>query len=69
MFHKKRDCCPPPTLLSPLQLFSISPIQDQTEIRHSDTNEVTEAESQAVLNTLTVHDFQDAFKEWKKCWE
>jgi hypothetical protein len=24
--------------------------------------EVIEAESQAVLNTLTVHDFQDAFK-------
>jgi hypothetical protein len=26
-----------------------------------DTIEVTEAESQAVLNTLTEHDFQDAF--------
>jgi hypothetical protein len=30
---------------------------------HFDTNEVTEAESQAVLNTLTEHDFQDAFKK------
>jgi hypothetical protein len=29
---------------------------------HFDTTEVTEAESQAVLNTLTEHDFQDAFK-------
>jgi hypothetical protein len=28
-----------------------------------------EAESQAVLNTLTEHDFQDAFKEWQKRWE
>jgi hypothetical protein len=30
--------------------------------RHFDTTEVIEAESQAVLNTLTEHDFQDAFK-------
>jgi hypothetical protein len=28
-----------------------------------------EAESQAVLNTLTEHDFQDAFKNWQKRWE
>jgi hypothetical protein len=30
--------------------------------RHFDTVEVMEAESQAVLNTLTEHDLQDAFK-------
>jgi hypothetical protein len=30
--------------------------------RHFDTNEVKEAESQAVLNTLTEHDLQDASK-------
>jgi predicted helicase len=30
---------------------------------HFDTIEVIEAESQAVLNTLTDHDFQDAFKK------
>jgi hypothetical protein len=30
--------------------------------RHFDTTEVMEAESQAVLNSLTEHDFQDAFK-------
>jgi hypothetical protein len=30
--------------------------------RHFDTIEVIEAESQAVLNTLTEHDFQNAFK-------
>jgi hypothetical protein len=29
---------------------------------HFDTTEIIEAESQAVLNTLTDHDFQDAFK-------
>jgi hypothetical protein len=33
---------------------------------HFDTTEVIEAESQVVLNTLTEHDFQDAFKEWQK---
>jgi hypothetical protein len=31
--------------------------------RHFDTIQVMEAESQAVLNTLTEHDFQDAFKK------
>jgi hypothetical protein len=30
---------------------------------HFDTTEVIEAESQAVLNTLTEHDFQDAIKK------
>jgi hypothetical protein len=34
---------------------------------HFDTTEVIEAELQAVLNTLTEHDFQDAFKQWQKC--
>jgi hypothetical protein len=28
-----------------------------------------EAESQAVLNTLTEHAFQDAFKKQKKLWK
>jgi hypothetical protein len=32
--------------------------------RHFYTTEVIEAESQAVLNTLTEHDFQDALKKW-----
>jgi hypothetical protein len=30
---------------------------------------VIKAELQAVLNTLTEHDFQDAFKNSQKCWE
>jgi hypothetical protein len=29
---------------------------------------VIETESQAVLNTLTEHDSQDAFKKWQKRW-
>jgi hypothetical protein len=30
---------------------------------------VLKAELQAVLNILTEHDFQAAFKKWQKCWE
>jgi hypothetical protein len=37
--------------------------------RHFVTTEVIEAELQAVLNTLTEHDFQDAFKKWQKRWD
>jgi hypothetical protein len=33
---------------------------------HFDTIEVIEAESKAVLNTLTEHDFLDAFKNGRK---
>jgi hypothetical protein len=37
--------------------------------RHFDTVEVTKADSQAVLNSLTEHGIQDAFKYWQKRWE
>jgi hypothetical protein len=33
---------------------------------HFDKIEMIETESQAVLNTLTEHDFQDAFRKWQK---
>jgi hypothetical protein len=36
---------------------------------HFDTIEVIEAETQVALNTLTEHDFQDAFKKWQKHWD
>jgi hypothetical protein len=36
-------------------------LQKKLKDRHFDITEVMEAESQAVLNTLTEHDFQDAF--------
>jgi hypothetical protein len=38
-------------------------------ILHFDTAEATEAESRAVLNSLTEHDFQDAFTKWQPRWE
>jgi invasion protein IalB len=37
--------------------------------RHFATIEVTQAEPQAVLNSLTEHGFQDAFKARQKRWE
>jgi hypothetical protein len=42
--------------------LSVFPIQDETI-------EVFAAEPQAVLNTLTEHVFQDAFKDWQKLRE
>jgi hypothetical protein len=46
--------------------FSVFP---RLKGRHFDTIELIEAESQAVLNTLTEHDFQDAFRKCQKRWE
>jgi hypothetical protein len=43
--------------------FLVSQIEGKTERPPLNTTEVIEAESQAVLNTLTDHDFQDAFKK------
>jgi hypothetical protein len=37
--------------------------------RHFDTIEAIEAKLQAVLNTVTEHDFQDAFKNRQNRWE
>jgi hypothetical protein len=39
----------------------LSGLKIKLKRRHFDTIEVLEAESQAVLNTPTEHDFQDAF--------
>jgi hypothetical protein len=36
---------------------------------HFHTIEVMVAGSQVVLNTLTEHDFQNAFTKWQKRWE
>jgi hypothetical protein len=37
--------------------------------RHFYTNKMIGAESQAMLNALTEHDFQDTFKKWQGRWE
>jgi hypothetical protein len=42
------------------------PLKIRLKGRHFDTTEVIEAESQAVLNTLTEHDFQDVINILQK---
>jgi hypothetical protein len=50
------DCRPPPTLI-----FSVSRLKMKLKGCCFDAIKVSEAELQAALNTLTEHDFQDAF--------
>jgi hypothetical protein len=47
------------TFVSHPPYFSVT----RLKMKHSEITEVIEAESQAVLNSLTGHDFQDAFKK------
>jgi hypothetical protein len=49
------------------RLFSILKIK--LKGHHFDTIEVTGSESQAVLNALSEHDFQEAVQKWQKRWE
>jgi hypothetical protein len=53
----------------PLYFSLFSRLKIKLNGRHFDKTEAIEAESQAVLNTLTEQDFQDAFKKWQKRWE
>jgi hypothetical protein len=63
LFHQgildqnQHDCRP-----HSLYFYLFPRLKTKLKGRHFDTIEVIEAESQAVLNTLTDHDFQDAFK-------
>jgi hypothetical protein len=52
------------TVVPPPTLFPLFPrLKIKLKGQHSDSVEVIEAESQAVLNTFTEHDFQYAFKK------
>jgi hypothetical protein len=55
--------------LHPPYLSLLLRLKEKTERPSFDIIEVIEAESQAVVNTLTEHDFQDAVKKWQKRWE
>jgi histone-lysine N-methyltransferase SETMAR len=55
--------------LAPSDFSLLSRLKIKLKGRRFDTIEVIEAEWQAVLNTLTAHDFRDAFKKWQKRWE
>jgi hypothetical protein len=58
------DCRLPPTLL----FFMFLWLKIKPKHRHFGTIEVIEGESQAVLNTLAEHNFQDTFTQWRKRW-
>jgi hypothetical protein len=59
-----------PTCLTwPPETFLFPQLKIKLKGRRLDTTEVIEAKLQAVLNTLTEHDFQDAFKKWQTHWE
>jgi hypothetical protein len=55
-YQRQHGCRPPPTLL-----FSTSRLKIKLRGRQLDSIQLINAELQAVLNTLTDHDFQDAF--------
>jgi hypothetical protein len=44
-------------------------LQIKLKAHYFGTVEVIEAESQAALNAVTEHSFQDEFKKWQKRWE
>jgi hypothetical protein len=54
-YQKQHECYPPPILI-----FSVSRLKIKLKCRYFNTIEVNEAESQAVLNIVTEHDFQVA---------
>jgi hypothetical protein len=62
--QKQFDCLPHPSFFSLFPRLNI-----KLKGSHFDTTEAIKVESQAVLNTLTEHDFQDAFKKGQKHWE
>jgi hypothetical protein len=50
------------TVLPPTLVFTFFLSKIKLKDRHFDIIDAIEAESQAMLNTITEHDFQDAFK-------
>jgi hypothetical protein len=58
MFDQNQDGC----RLHPPYFFVFPRFKTKLKGRHFETAEVMEAEAQAVLNSLTGHNFQDAFK-------
>jgi hypothetical protein len=61
---KQHDCRPHPSYVSLFPQLKI-----KLKGCHFDTTEVIDAELQVVLNTLTEHGCQDAFKKRQKHWE
>jgi hypothetical protein len=56
------------TLIPPPYFSLFLQLKIKLKCPHFDTIDMIETESQAVLNTLTEHDFQDAFKNCGSAW-
>jgi 23S rRNA maturation mini-RNase III len=52
----------------PHPTFLFHRLRTKLKTRNFDAIEVIEAESQAMMYTLSEQDFQDAFKTWQKRW-
>jgi hypothetical protein len=61
--RKQMPVVPDPPIHPP---FLFRRLKTKLKGHHFDTIQVIEAESQAALNTLTEHDFRNAFKKWQK---
>ncbi|PNF29962.1 hypothetical protein B7P43_G07282, partial [Cryptotermes secundus] len=55
--------------LAPCDFFLFPKMKIKLKGQRVDTVEEIQAETQAVLNTLTKKDFQDVFQKWQKRWD
>jgi hypothetical protein len=53
----------------PAHFSPFSRVKIKLKGRHFIAVEVIEAESQVMMDTVTEHDFQSAFKQWQERWE
>jgi hypothetical protein len=58
-YQTQNDCRPHPPYLS------VHPVKMKMKGSNFDTTEANEVDSQAVLNSLREHGFQDAFQKWQ----
>jgi predicted acetyltransferase len=55
--------------LAPCEFFLFPKTKLKLKGHRFDTIEDIQAESQRVLDTLTVNDFQEAFQKWRRRWD
>ena len=64
--------CAPSTLfsgLSPIRIFPVSKIYTTLEERRFQTMEESQENAIRKLRAIAESSFQEAFQQWKKCWE
>jgi hypothetical protein len=55
--------------LTPSDFFLFLKINIKLDGRIFDTVEEIQAETPAIINTLTMKNFEDAFQKWQKLWD